>query len=183
MLENILSTKEYKKVKELSEKALLAYSESELKRMGLNNSSIKKINAVKEIASIYNQRDSATDTPEKINEYFHKEVKKDKEFSWTVESFFVVILDNKLVPKELIKINIGTSSSCHVDGPRMFKQVLLSGYDNFAVIHNHPSGQSDPSFQDDNTTIKLSTGSSVLSLNFIDHIITTENKSFYSFKS
>ena len=63
----------------------------------------------------------------------------------------------------------------------MLKRVLLSGAVNFIIVHNHPSGNPNPSIADLDFTRTLQNGASVLSINFLDHII-LGNPDYFSFK-
>jgi DNA repair protein RadC len=51
-----------------------------------------------------------------------------------------------------------------------------------AFVHNHPSGDVSPSFEDDMITEMISQASCILGFNFIDHLIVSHNGNFFSFR-
>jgi len=54
------------------------------------------------------------------------------------------------------------------------------------IIHNHPSGDPDPSKNDMEITNRIARASSIMGINLLDHIIlgleANEFKGYYSFK-
>jgi len=51
-----------------------------------------------------------------------------------------------------------------------------------AVVHNHPSGNVNPSAEDDAITERLSQAACILGFNFMDHLIIAPGGNFFSFR-
>ena len=87
------------------------------------------------------------------------------------EKFIVVCLNtaNKIIKYEVISIGNLNSSIVH---PReVFKVAIDNNSANIIVLHNHPSGNSEPSREDISVTKKLIEAGKLLEINLYDHII------------
>ncbi len=96
------------------------------------------------------------------------------------EKFIALFLDNKcnLITYEVIFIGTISNSSVH---PReIFKLAFKNSASQIIIVHNHPSGDSNPSNADINVTDKLYEIGKLMSIPIIDHIIIGYNN-FYSF--
>ena len=60
------------------------------------------------------------------------------------------------------------------------KGVLLTNANAIMVVHNHPSGNPDPSRADKEVTTKLIQASNILNINHLNHLIIGNNQ-HYSF--
>ena len=77
-------------------------------------------------------------------------------------------------------ISIGGVSQTVCDPKLIFQTALLTHASAFILIHNHPSGNTKPSQTDISLTEKVKSASILLDIQFLDHLIITEN-SYYSF--
>ena len=96
------------------------------------------------------------------------------------EHFYCVYLDNKgnYLGKKCLFIGTINSSVAH---PReIFKEAYLLSANGIICVHNHPSGDSTPSKEDINTTMKIKEIGYIHGINLIDHIIIGHNN-YYSF--
>jgi len=97
------------------------------------------------------------------------------------ENLFILCIDIKgrLLKKE--HVYIGTSTAIHVSIKDLFKSAILVGAYGIILVHNHPSGDSRPSYSDDTLTEKLKQAGQMLSIEVVDHLIIGKNE-FYSYK-
>lgn len=87
------------------------------------------------------------------------------------EQFIALHLDNKnrLLCIDIISVGSLTASIVH---PReVFKSILLSSAAAVVFIHNHPSGDPEPSREDLDITTRLRQGGELLGIRVLDHII------------
>lgn len=92
------------------------------------------------------------------------------------EKFFVVCLSssNKIIKYELISVGSLNASIVH---PReVFKIAIETNSANIILIHNHPSGNDEPSNEDIQLTKKLVEAGKLLEIQVFDHIIIAGNK-------
>jgi DNA repair protein RadC len=91
------------------------------------------------------------------------------------EHFVVLHLDtkNRLIGEEIVSIGSLNSSIAH---PReIFKTALKRSAASIICLHNHPSGDPTPSFDDVKVTKRLVEAGKILGVDLLDHIIIGEN--------
>ncbi|SEU22780.1 JAB domain-containing protein [Enterocloster lavalensis] len=93
----------------------------------------------------------------------------------------VLSLNTKLEPQAIEIAAVGGLNSCVVDVKNIFKHSNLNNAAYVACIHNHPSGDAEPSREDVLLTQKISAAGKILGLPLLDHIIVGEY-GYYSFK-
>ena len=113
-----------------------------------------------------------------IYEYF-----KDKFINEKQENFYAIYLDSKsnlIAYKLLFK---GTLNSSCVHPREIFKYAHLESAYSIIVMHNHPSGDSTPSKEDEKTTKTLMEIGKLMSIPIVDHIIFGKDNyfSFYEY--
>lgn len=96
------------------------------------------------------------------------------------EKFFVVCLSssNRIIKHELLFV--GTLNSSLVHPREIFKTALANNSANIILMHNHPSGNTEPSHEDISITRKISDAGKLLEIQIFDHIIIAGN-SYTSF--
>ncbi len=96
------------------------------------------------------------------------------------EEFWVLFLNraNVIVKKE--RISSGGITGTVVDQKIILKKALLNLASSIILVHNHPSGNLNPSIQDKKVTQKMKLACELLEINLLDHIIIAGN-SYYSF--
>jgi len=96
------------------------------------------------------------------------------------EVFQVLLLDAKNHIIDIIEIEEGTVDQAN---PQI-REIALKALQNFAAsiiaVHNHPSGDPEPSKEDMGFTRNLATAGQALQINVLDHIIIGDNR-YYSF--
>ena len=96
---------------------------------------------------------------------------KDKLADKKEEHFFVLLLDtkNNIIKEELITKGILDSSILH---PReVFKPAIRNSASKIILIHNHPSGDPNPSREDLDITSKLIESGNQIGIKILDHVI------------
>jgi DNA repair protein RadC len=78
-------------------------------------------------------------------------------------------------------VTIGLVNRTIVHPREVFADPILDRASAITVAHNHPSGQLDPSVEDDDITSRLLEAAKVLGIQLLDHIIFTET-SFFSYR-
>jgi DNA repair protein RadC len=73
------------------------------------------------------------------------------------------------------KISSGGTSSTIVDAKVIFSKALELLSHNIILVHNHPSGNCNPSEQDHKLTAKIKSAAAVLDIKLADHVIITNN--------
>ena len=107
-----------------------------------------------------------------------------KELSLYDREVFLIL--NLKYNGQVINMNIcsvGTLNASLVSPREVFKSSILSNAGAFIAIHNHPSGNLDPSEEDKQLTKRLMECGRLLDIRLIDHIIVAaETGEMFSFK-
>jgi DNA repair protein RadC len=94
------------------------------------------------------------------------------------EVFSVVFLDTKhrvLAVEELFRGTINTASVFHRE---VVKRALDLGAAAIVAVHNHPSGNPEPSAEDRRVTDDLRKACQLMDINLLDHIVVGSNGHF-----
>ncbi len=97
-----------------------------------------------------------------------------------VESFYAIALDAKNRPLSVACVAQGSAASCMVTPSDAFRSVFREAAVGVAFAHNHPSGDTEPSDDDMDLTIRLRRAGQLLGVHVIDHII-VGGDDYYSF--
>ncbi|MBU0963069.1 MAG: DNA repair protein RadC [Nanoarchaeota archaeon] len=96
---------------------------------------------------------------------------------------YVVVLylniHKKIIKQETVSIGILDASLIH---PReIFSNAIKENASSIVLVHNHPSGEIEPSEGDKNVTEMIKEAGKIIKINLIDHII-IGNNNYYSFR-
>lgn len=94
------------------------------------------------------------------------------------ERFFAIYLDSKCRVLGVEEVSVGTVNMALFHPREMIKGAILSNAVGIIVVHNHPSGDPNPSMEDILITKKLKDASSLLEIKFNDHIIVGAGRYF-----
>ena len=100
-----------------------------------------------------------------------------KEFSNEDREYFIVIgLDsnNKALYREIV--SIGGLNSSIVEPRMVFKKAIIMSCNSIIIAHNHPSGNLEPSFEDEQVTKKLIGIGNFLGIKVLDSLIVGAGK-------
>ena len=96
------------------------------------------------------------------------------------EEFWVFYLNRANVILRKEKISSGGITGTVIDNKIILKKALLNLASSIILVHNHPSGNVNPSIQDKKVTKKMKLACELLEINLLDHLIIAGN-SYYSF--
>lgn len=97
-----------------------------------------------------------------------------------LEEFWVLLMNqaNKVIDR--VRISTGGISGTFVDVRSVLREALLQRATQIAVVHNHPSGNSRPSKEDQALTQRIRNAAQTMDIALIDHVIICDGK-YYSF--
>lgn len=96
------------------------------------------------------------------------------------EHFTLLALDQKNHLRGYKILSSGGQTSSIVDPRVVFRCALLLGAARIIIAHNHPSGDPEPSPEDENMTRRLQVLGAVLNVELLDHLVFGQ-KTHYSF--
>ncbi len=96
------------------------------------------------------------------------------------EQFMILHLDtrNRVIKDEVV--SVGTLNSSLIHPREVFKSAIKESANAVILVHNHPSGDPEPSQEDKKITNTLRKAGELLGINVLDHII-IGNERYYSF--
>lgn len=97
------------------------------------------------------------------------------------EHFCILCLNVKNKIVGVHTISIGSLNASIVHPREVFKAALLNNANGIICLHNHPSGDPEPSRDDIETTRRLVEAGEIMGINVLDHIIIGE-QSYLSMK-
>jgi DNA repair protein RadC len=162
--------------------AVLASSSIEKlkKNKGIGNDKAATLAAAFEISRRISSQskffsDKKITVPEDVAEIFIPLLRDDLK-----EKFFVICLNsaNKIIKYEMI--SVGNLNSSVVHAREIFKVAIENNSANIILLHNHPSGNAEPSNEDISITKKIVEAGKIMDIQVFDHIIIAGN-SFFSF--
>ena len=96
------------------------------------------------------------------------------------EEFRVLLLNAKHQVMGVHTVSIGSLTVSIVHPREVYKAAILANAAAIIGIHNHPSGNPDPSPEDHALTKRLSEAGTILGITLLDHVIIGHN-THYSF--
>lgn len=96
------------------------------------------------------------------------------------ESFFLILLNRGNRVTGWVKISQGGVAGTVCDTVLIAKYAIESLAKGVILVHNHPSGNTEPSNADTNITEKVKQALQLFDIQVLDHVILTSD-SFYSF--
>ena len=89
----------------------------------------------------------------------------------TKEHFIALHLNskNRLLCLEIV--SVGSLNATVVHPREVYKSALLSSAAAIVFVHNHPSGDTTPSAEDNEITCRLQQASEILGIRLLDHVI------------
>lgn len=91
------------------------------------------------------------------------------------EHIYALSLTYGLIPRGIIQISVGTCEESIVDIRELAIGLLLTGAEQFMCFHNHPGGNKNVSEEDKLLTKQYNIIGNFLGINFIKHIMITQN--------
>ncbi len=98
-----------------------------------------------------------------------------------VEEAWVLLLNQNLKLIKSQRLSHGGISETAVDVRLILKEAILSNATVLALCHNHPSGGTRPSTEDDRLTQKVKAACETMRIHFLDHVIVTDGD-YYSYR-
>ncbi len=97
------------------------------------------------------------------------------------EIFLLVCLNTRNYINCIHVVSIGTLNASLVSPREVLKTAILSNASEIAILHNHPSGDVDPSEDDLKITTRLVECGKLFDIKLLDHVIISDDGQYQSF--
>ena len=111
-----------------------------------------------------------------IYEYFRPRMQ-----DLTVEECHLLLLDQGMAVKGSVLLSRGGIAGTSVDVRCLLRHAILGQATAVVLCHNHPSGRTKPSREDDLLTRKSDEACRTVNIRFVDHVIFAGND-YYSYQ-
>lgn len=109
--------------------------------------------------------------PEPAVAYWRMHIETSPIFNGECECLAILALNTRLRIKGHQLITIGTMDSILVQPREVFRGAIVASAKAIVLMHNHPSGEPDPSEADIRVTRDLIRGGQLLHIEVLDHVI------------
>ena len=116
------------------------------------------------------------DNAKKVYQFMHTKIQ-----DLDIQQGWMLMMKQNFRLIEAKRISIGGLTMAPVDIRLMMKEALLKNTTILAFCHNHPSGSTNPSREDDKLTTSIQKACSVLHIHFADHVILADG-SYFSYR-
>lgn len=137
---------------------------------GLTQKQAQRLNAAFEIARRMNGFETETkpfmQQPDAVVKFFGPKLR-----NLNKEIFCIAYLNSAKRLEGYEFISKGGTNATIVDPPEVFKKSIMNDAHGIILLHNHPSGNNNPSRADINLTNRLVEGGKLVGVQVLDHII------------
>jgi DNA repair protein RadC len=105
-------------------------------------------------------------SPERVYESFGARLRRARQ-----ELFFVLLLDSRQRLIREVEVSRGSLNQSLVHPREVFAPALRESAAAILLIHNHPSGDPDPSREDHEVTHRLLQAGEILGIRLVDHVV------------
>lgn len=120
--------------------------------------------------------------PNKLAEVMSSILRGEDDIDRDKEHFWVIGLSVKLSILYIELVSLGTLTSALIHPRETFRRAIAKGAASIVCVHNHPSGDLEPSSDDLKVTDKLRDAGEIVGIKLIDHIIIANDGGFMSIK-
>jgi DNA repair protein RadC len=111
------------------------------------------------------------ETPEQVAGYWRLHIETHPYFNPECECFVVLLLNTRKRVKGHQLVTIGTMDTLLVHPREVFRAAIISSAAGILIMHNHPSGEPQPSEADIKVTRDLIRAGQLLKIEVLDHIV------------
>lgn len=115
---------------------------------------------------------------ESVVDFFCRSVGMDKEID---EYGYIMCFDAKLKPVAMFEVAHGGVNSAAFGARDVYSKALMVNATGVVMLHNHPSGEPEPSPEDDAMTKRLEKAGRIVGVQLLDHIIIGDRGKWYSY--
>lgn len=94
------------------------------------------------------------------------------------EEAWVLLMNQRMRLIKAVRLSHGGLSETAVDVRIILREALLNNATVITLVHNHPSGNTRPSGDDDRLTLRLKKACETMRIYMVDHVIVTDGRYF-----
>jgi DNA repair protein RadC len=111
------------------------------------------------------------DTPQKAADYWRLHIATNPYYNRDCECFVVLMLNTRRRVRGHQLVTIGTMDTLLVHPREVFRGAIIAGASAIVLMHNHPSGEPQPSEADIKVTRDLIRAGQLVKIEVLDHVV------------
>lgn len=127
-------------------------------------------------------RGTKVSDPGRLAEVMSSILRREDDIDRDKEHFWVIGLSTKLSILYIDLVSLGTLTSALIHPRETYRRAIAKGVSSIACVHNHPSGELEPSKEDLQITDRLRSAGEIVGISLIDHIVIDNDGKFTSIK-
>ena len=147
---------------------------------GLGSAKLAQIRAAIEIGRRFREEEIKEDRPQIKSAKDVADLLMPRMRDLKVEVFKIILLNSQNRIITILDITEGTVNQANPIIREIFQKALQHFAVSIICVHNHPSGEINPSNEDQNFTRELMEACKIMRIKFLDHVIIADNQ-YYSF--
>jgi len=120
-------------------------------------------------------------SPDAAVHYWRQNVATSPAFNADCEYVVALLLNVRLRVRGHHVLSMGGLSEAQVHPRECFRAAVLAASHALLLMHNHPSGEPEPSSSDQHLTKRIADAGRILGINLHDHVIVGHNR-YFSFR-
>jgi len=113
--------------------------------------------------------------PEDVFNIMKEVYRTNDEFDKDREQLYLMCVDARMNLLSLDLISLGTINESLISPREIYRTALSKNAVSVILIHNHPSGSSEPSEEDITATVRVKEAGNILGIALQDHIVIGDN--------
>jgi DNA repair protein RadC len=109
--------------------------------------------------------------PQTVSKLFEAILNTENSIDQDKEHFWVIGLNNRHSIKYIELVSLGTLSATLVHPREVYRMAIAQGVQSIILVHNHPSGNAEPSDEDYKITRRLQDAGKIIGIEVLDHVI------------
>ncbi|MES2709355.1 MAG: JAB domain-containing protein [Verrucomicrobiota bacterium] len=110
--------------------------------------------------------------------YWRRHIARSPQFSAECECVAVILLNSRMRMRGHHIVSVGSLNQAMAEPREVFRLAVMAAAHSVILMHNHPSGEPDPSGADCRITRNLRDAGSILGIPLVDHIIVGQGNYF-----
>lgn len=111
------------------------------------------------------------DTPDLAAKYWEMHIATSPQFNPECECFVVILLNTRHKVKGHHLVSIGTMDTILIHPREVFRTAIIGSASAIVLVHNHPSGEPEPSEADIRVTRDLIRAGNLVRIEVLDHVV------------
>jgi len=121
------------------------------------------------------------ESPQDALNYWNRHIAISPQFNPDCEFVAVLVLNTKLRIKGHYIVSMGSLNESMAQPREIFRIAIMAAAHAIVLMHNHPSGETDPSSADRDVTRRIREAGELLRISLCDHVIVGHQR-YFSFR-